>query len=82
MTGGFAAGFGGVAESQDQNGHTINFAASLGASSAYLPCSSTLIDPSAKSKLACDTLNTAVKNYLSYFPPGLLGGSRAKEAKK
>jgi len=73
MTGGFLSGFGGVATMQDQLGHYVRFPASLGGSSLYLPCSSSLIDPTAASQLACDTLNTAIKNYMSYLPPGPLG---------
>jgi virulence factor Mce-like protein len=82
MIGGFASGFAGVAMQKDQNGHFVRFAASAGASSAYLPCSSTLIDPTAKSVLACDTFNTAIKNYLSYLPPGLTGGSTKSRGRK
>lgn len=75
MTGGFFAGFAGVGSGMDSLGHYVRFAASLGASSAYLPCKSNLIDPTASGLLACDSFNTALKNYLSYVPPGLLGGS-------
>jgi virulence factor Mce-like protein len=73
MIGGFLAGFGGVTTMQDQLGHYVRFPASFGgpnSPSLYLPCSSSLIDPNAASQLACDTLNTALKTYLSYFPPG------------
>ncbi|MBA2349312.1 MAG: MCE family protein [Solirubrobacterales bacterium] len=79
MIGGTAAGFGGAASQQDQNGHFIRFPASLGASSAYLPCSTGLTDAYAKGKLACDGLNTVVDNYLGYFPKTV--GGAAKGAK-
>lgn len=68
MIGGFLAGFGGSAAQQDSNGHFIRFPASIGASSAYLPCSSNVIDPDAQSQLACDSFNEAVGNYLNYLP--------------
>jgi len=72
MIGGFLSGFAGVTTMQDQNGHYVRFPASLGgpnSPSLYVPCSSSVIDANAASQLACDTLNTAIKTYLSYFPP-------------
>lgn len=69
MTGGFFAGFAGVGSAMDSLGHYVRFAASVGDKSVYLPCNSTLIDATASGLLACDGLNTALKNYLSYFPP-------------
>lgn len=80
MIGGFAAGFGGVGTQQDANGHFVRFPAALGTSSAYLPCKSSLIDPSAASQLACDDFNAALTNYLKYLPelgPAKLGTSRS-----
>lgn len=68
MIGGFAAGFGGSAGQQDGNGHFIRFPASVGATSAYIPCRSSLVDGDAASLLACDTFNTTVENYLKYLP--------------
>lgn len=69
MVGGFLAGFGaGSAGQKDANGQFIRFPASVGASSVYLPCSSSLIDPDAASQLACDTFNDALTNYLNYLP--------------
>jgi len=82
MIGGFVSGFAGVAAQQDQNGHFVRFPASIGASSAYLPCSSTLIDPTAKAQLACDTFNTALETYFNYVPPGLLGATPSAGGKK
>lgn len=70
MIGGFLAGgigAGGAAR-KDANGHFIAFPASLGASSAYIPCRSSLVDPDAKSQLACDSFNEAFGNYLKYLP--------------
>lgn len=80
MIGGFLAGFGGVTTMQDQNGHYVRFPASLGgpnSPSLYVPCSSSIIDANAASQLACDTLNTALKTYLTYFPPA--PGSASKK---
>jgi len=71
MIGGTAAGFGGAAGQQDGNGHFIRFPASGSASSVSLPCSSSLINPSVTDQLACDTLDTALENYLNYLPPVL-----------
>jgi len=69
MIGGFLAGFGaGSAGQKDANGHFIRFPASVGATSAYLPCTSSLIDPDAASQLACDSFNDALTNYLNYLP--------------
>jgi virulence factor Mce-like protein len=78
MVGGFLAGFGGVTTMQDQLGHYVRFPASLGTDSPslYLPCSSSIVDPNAASQLACDTLNTALKTYLSYFPPPVGSGAK------
>jgi ABC-type transporter Mla subunit MlaD len=68
MIGGFAAGFGGSSASEDQNGHYIRFPASVGLSSLYLPCTSSLVDPTAGALLKCDSFNTALGQYLSYLP--------------
>lgn len=68
MIGGFAAGFGGSAGQQDGNGHFIRFPASISKDSAYLPCTSSLVDGDAASLLACDKFNTVVGNYLNYLP--------------
>lgn len=68
MIGGFAAGFGGSAGQQDGNGHFIRFPASIGASSAYIPCRSSFVDADAASLLACDTFNQTLANYLQYLP--------------
>jgi ABC-type transporter Mla subunit MlaD len=70
MIGGFAAGFGGIASQRDQNGHFIRFPATVTNTTAYLPCSSNLIDATAPSVLACDSLHDALQNYLQYFPLG------------
>lgn len=69
MIGGTAAGFGGASGQQDGNGHFIRFPASIGASSAYIPCTSRFIDPNATSELACDQLNDALETYMRYVPP-------------
>jgi virulence factor Mce-like protein len=82
MIGGFGAGFGGIATQMDQNGHFVRFPAAVGPSSSYIPCTSSLIDPSAPSQLACDSLNTAVKTYLSYLPPGYLDPAAPKDGKR
>lgn len=75
MIGGTAAGFGGGSSGQlDENGRFIRFPASIGASSVYLPCTSSLIGTNSTSILKCDTFNTAISNYLSYLPK-LSGGS-------
>jgi virulence factor Mce-like protein len=71
MIGGTAAGFGGASGQQDGNGHFIRFPASVGLTSVYLPCRSNVVDPNAARVLACDSLQTALKNYVNYFPPGL-----------
>jgi hypothetical protein len=63
----------------DSLGHYVRFAASVGPSSVYLPCNSTIIDPTASGVLACDGLNTALKNYLSYFPPAPGGAAAARK---
>jgi virulence factor Mce-like protein len=78
MIGGFAAGFGGIASQQDQNGHFIRFPFSLTSNTLHLPCSSSLIDADAASLVACDSLSTAFKTYLSYFP---IGGGPVKKAR-
>jgi virulence factor Mce-like protein len=75
MIGGTAAGFGGGSSGQlDENGRFIRFPASIGASSVYLPCTSSLIGSNSTSLLKCDNFNTALQNYLSYLPK-LSGGS-------
>jgi virulence factor Mce-like protein len=75
MIGGTAAGFGGGSSGQlDENGRFIRFPASIGASSVYLPCTSSLIGTNSTSLLKCDDFNTAIGNYLSYLPK-LAGGS-------
>lgn len=75
MIGGTAAGFGGGSSGQlDENGRFIRFPASVGASSVYLPCTSSLIGTNPTSLLKCDDFNTALQNYLSYLPK-LSGGS-------
>jgi phospholipid/cholesterol/gamma-HCH transport system substrate-binding protein len=68
MIGGTAAGFDGAASEMDQNGHYIRFPATLGTKSVYLPCESDIVDKQATSALACDDLQTALQNYLGYFP--------------
>jgi phospholipid/cholesterol/gamma-HCH transport system substrate-binding protein len=74
MIGGTAAGFGGGSSGQlDGNGRFIRFPASVGASSIYLPCTSSLIGSNSTSLLKCDSFNTALQTYLSYLPK--LGGS-------
>jgi virulence factor Mce-like protein len=75
MVGGTAAGFGGGSSGQlDGNGRFIRFPASVGASSIYLPCTSSLIGTNSTSLLKCDAFNTALQTYLSYLPK-LSGGS-------
>ena len=75
MIGGTAAGFGGGSSGQlDENGRFIRFPASIGASSVYLPCTSSLIGTNSTSLLKCDSFNSALANYLSYLPK-LGGGS-------
>lgn len=81
MIGGFGSGFGGIGTQMDQNGHFVRFPAGVGPSSAYLPCSSSLIDPGVPSQLACDSFNTAVKTYLNYLP-NPSGGTAPKGGKK
>jgi virulence factor Mce-like protein len=81
MIGGTAAGFGGSAGQQDENGHFIRFPATGGSKNIYLPCNSTFIDPAAGAALACDSLQTALSEYLKYIPgaPGQGGdGTRKK----
>jgi phospholipid/cholesterol/gamma-HCH transport system substrate-binding protein len=68
MIGGFGAAFAGVAGSRDSMGHTVRFPATIGTSSAYTPCRSSLVDPDAAAVLACDELDTALNNYLEYLP--------------
>jgi virulence factor Mce-like protein len=68
MIGGTAAGFGGASAQQDENGHFIRFPATIGTSSVYLPCKSSLVDQTASSLLACDKFNDAVTEYLNYLP--------------
>jgi hypothetical protein len=76
MIGGTAAGFGGGSSGQlDENGRFIRFPASIGASSVYLPCTSSLIGTNSTSLLKCDGFNTALANYLSYLPKFGNGGS-------
>jgi hypothetical protein len=83
MIGGFAAGFGGIAAQQDSNGHFIRFPASIGLTSAYVPCTSSIIDPSAPRLLACDTFSQALGNYLNYLPKlGPLNGGSARRASR
>ncbi|MHB8691571.1 MAG: MlaD family protein [Solirubrobacteraceae bacterium] len=75
MIGATATGFGGGSSGQlDENGRFIRFPASMGASSVYLPCTSSLIGSNSTSLLKCDAFNTALQNYLSYLPK-LSGGS-------
>jgi hypothetical protein len=75
MIGATAAGFGGGSSGQlDENGRFIRFPASMGASSVYLPCTSSLIGSNSTSLFKCDAFNTALQNYLSYLPK-LSGGS-------
>ncbi|MCW3041274.1 MAG: Mammalian cell entry related domain protein [Solirubrobacterales bacterium] len=79
MIGGTAAGFGGLASQQDGSGHLIRFPATAGTKSVYLPCKAALTDPTAAQALACDSLQTALKNYLNYVPslkPAPGGGSK------
>lgn len=68
MIGGTAAGFGGLSSQQDGSGHIIRFPASVGTKSVYLPCKAALTDPTANQLLACDSLQTALQNYLQYLP--------------
>jgi len=83
MIGGFAAGFGGIAAQQDANGHFIRFPASIGLSSLYVPCTSSIVDPTAARVLACDTFQQALSNYLSYLPElGPLQGILARKARR
>lgn len=79
MIGGTAAGFGGLASQQDALGHLIRFPATAGTKSVYLPCKLALTDPTAAQKVACDSLQSALQNYLSYVPslkPAPKGGSK------
>jgi len=77
MVGGTAAGFGGASGQQDGNGHFIRFPASVGLTSAFLPCKTNVVDPRAPMALACDTLQQALSSYLHYFPPVLSPTPRA-----
>lgn len=69
MIGGNASTFTGISAQQDQNGHFVRFPASIGTASpsAYLPCTSNFIDGGANALLVCDSLNTAISEYMSYF---------------
>lgn len=78
MIGGTAAGFGGSASQQDANGHFIRFPASVGLSSAYLPCRSAVTDPTAGQVLACEQLDTVLTNYLGYAAPLTAGPAKTK----
>ncbi|WP_372787860.1 MlaD family protein [Paraconexibacter sp.] len=81
MIGGFLAGFGaGSAGQKDANGQFIRFPASVGASSVYLPCKSSLTDPDAASLLACDRFSDALASYLNYLPK--LGPTPQRTTKK
>ncbi len=68
MIGGTAAALGGSGGQQDGNGHFYRFPVGVGATSAYVPCKSSLVDPTAGQLLACDTFSTALDTYLSYVP--------------
>ncbi len=68
MIGGTAAGFGGSAGQQDTNGHFVRFPASIGDSSVYLPCRTALTDPTKAQLVACEGIEDALQNYLSYLP--------------
>jgi hypothetical protein len=68
MIGGFASGFGGIAGQQDSNGHFIRFPASIGLTSVYVPCTSSIVDPTAPRLLACDSFSKALQTYLNYLP--------------
>lgn len=76
MIGGTAAGFGGSASQQDENGHFIRFPVTVGSSTANISCETTLTDPSAAELLVCDSLQEAFEEYLEYVPdPSFLGGT-------
>ncbi len=72
MIGGTAAGFGGAAGQQDENGHFIRFPATAGTASpsVHIPCKTALIDPSVEQLLACQSLDEALGTYLQYLPGG------------
>lgn len=68
MIGGTAAGFGGAASQQDENGHFIRFPASGGSENVHLPCHTSLVDPTVASIAVCESFETALKTYLQYIP--------------
>ncbi|MDX8153720.1 MlaD family protein [Patulibacter brassicae] len=72
MIGGTAAGFGGAASQQDENGHFIRFPASAGTGSpsVHIPCQTVIVDPSVKQLLACQSLDQMLGTYLQYLPGG------------
>jgi len=68
MIGGTAAGFGGAASQQDSNGHFIRFPASIGSENVYLPCHTSLTDPTVAQLAVCEDLGKAFETYLDYLP--------------
>jgi phospholipid/cholesterol/gamma-HCH transport system substrate-binding protein len=80
MIGGTFAGLASGAGGQmDGNGHFIRFPASAGSTPVYsLPCQTYILNPDKESLLACQTLEEALKTYLSYEPlaptPGTADG--------
>lgn len=76
MIGGTFAGLASGAGGQmDALGHFIRFPATAGNSSVYSPCQSYLTNPDKKELVACQTLEQAMKTYLSYRPLGPTPGT-------
>jgi phospholipid/cholesterol/gamma-HCH transport system substrate-binding protein len=72
MIGGTFSNMGpGVGGQMDANGHFIRFPATLGSSPvSSLPCQTYLNNPDKQQLLGCQTLDEALRTYLSYQPLG------------
>lgn len=70
-----AIGSGGVGQ-VDNNGHMIRFGAQPGEGTvASLPCRTYLTNPDAEQLAACDSLQTALQNLLTYSPQAVPGST-------
>lgn len=62
---------GGIAGHFDRNGHFLRFPAALGPNSVQtVPCQPLLTNPDAGELAACESLQTALEEYLTYNPTG------------
>ncbi|HYF24350.1 MAG TPA: MlaD family protein [Baekduia sp.] len=84
MIGGtFAALASGAGGQMDVNGHFIRFPATAGNSSLYsLPCQTYLANPDKKELVACQTLQQAMKTYLTYDPLSATPGTEPAAARR